>query len=35
VRVFTERPRRFVRRVRRLWRGESARDGRARGHNAQ
>jgi len=35
VRVFTERPRRFVRRVRRLWRGESARDGRARGDNAQ
>jgi len=35
VRVFTERPRRFVRRVRTLWRSESARDHHARNHNAQ
>jgi CHAD domain-containing protein len=35
VRVFTERPRRFVRRVRRLWRSESARTHHGHGHNAQ
>jgi CHAD domain-containing protein len=34
VRVFTERPRRFVRRVRHLWRSESARDHHGRGHSA-